>query len=143
MLRQYGFISCRNAFITMIKSANFLDCYDRAIFHNLTLDGALFAERQMGARSVVVAEILSQRPLQVPTVQNEKMIQTLPSYRSDQALGVSALPGALRRCQHLRNPHRLQTLPYLGSINAIPIADQIARCFTIGESLDNLLCNPS
>jgi hypothetical protein len=127
----------------MIKSANFLDCYDRAIFHNLTLDGALFAERQMGARSVVVAEILSQRPLQVPTVQNEKMIQTLPSYRSDQALGVSALPGALRRCQHLRNPHRLQTLPYLGSINAIPIADQIARCFTIGESLDNLLCNPS
>jgi transposase len=25
------------------------DWYDRAIFHNLTLDGALFAERQMGA----------------------------------------------------------------------------------------------
>lgn len=41
--------SCRNAFITMMKSANFLDCYDRAIFHNLTLNGALFAERQMGA----------------------------------------------------------------------------------------------
>jgi len=44
-----GFISCRHAFITMMKSANFFDCYDRAIFHNLTLDGALFAERQMGA----------------------------------------------------------------------------------------------
>lgn len=44
-----GFISRRNAFITMMKSANFLDCYDRAIFYNLTRDGALFAERQMGA----------------------------------------------------------------------------------------------
>jgi hypothetical protein len=40
-----GFISCRNTFVAMMEAAEFRDCYDRAIFHNLTLDGALFAER--------------------------------------------------------------------------------------------------
>jgi len=89
----------------------------------------------MWTGSGVVAEIGSQRLLQVPTVQNDEMIQTLPTYRSDQSLGVSVLPGALRRCQHLRDTHRLQTLPYLDSINAIPIANQITRCFAIGECL--------
>ena len=126
----------------MMKSANFRDCYDRAIFHDLALNWALFAERQTWTGSVVVAEIGSQRLLQVPTAQNDEMIQTLSSYRSDQSLGVGVLPGTLRRCQHFRNTHRLQTLPYFGSINAIPIADQITRCFAIGESLDNPLCNP-
>jgi hypothetical protein len=51
------FISRGNTFITMMKSANFCDCYDRAIFHDLALNWALFTERQMGARSVVVVEI--------------------------------------------------------------------------------------
>lgn len=35
--------------MTMMKSANFCDCYDRAIFHDLALNWALFAERQMWA----------------------------------------------------------------------------------------------
>ena len=44
-----GFISCRNTFIAMMEAAEFCDRYDRAMFHNLTLDGALFAECQMWA----------------------------------------------------------------------------------------------
>jgi hypothetical protein len=67
-----------------------------------------------------------------------KMIQILPSYQSDQALGVGVLPWALKRCQHLAMPIDFRRL----AINAIPIADQITRYFAIGESLDNLLCNP-
>ena len=70
----------------MTKSANFCDCYDRAIFHDLALNWALFADRQMGARSVVFVEICDQRFLQMPTVQDDEMIQTLcridPIYRS-------------------------------------------------------------
>jgi hypothetical protein len=31
----------------MMEAAEFRDCYDRSIFHDLTLDGTLFAERQM------------------------------------------------------------------------------------------------
>ena len=41
--------SRRNTLITMMKSANFCDRYDRAIFHDLALNWALFAERQMWA----------------------------------------------------------------------------------------------
>ena len=41
--------SRRNTLITMMKSANFCDCYDRAIFHDLALNWVLFAERQMWA----------------------------------------------------------------------------------------------
>jgi hypothetical protein len=76
-------------------------------------------------------------------VQDDEVVQAFPSYGSDQALGISILPGTLRGREHLRNAHRLQTPPYLIPINGIPIPDQIMRSFTIGESLDNLLCNPS
>jgi hypothetical protein len=44
-----GFISCRDTFITMMEAAEFCDRYDHAMFHNLMLDGALFAECQMWA----------------------------------------------------------------------------------------------
>jgi hypothetical protein len=37
----------------MMKSANFCDCYDRAIFHDLALNRALFAERQMWAGETI------------------------------------------------------------------------------------------
>jgi hypothetical protein len=33
----------------MMKAANFCDCYERATFHDLALNWALFAERQMWA----------------------------------------------------------------------------------------------
>jgi len=35
--------SCRNALIAMVKSADFCDCNDLAIGHDLALDRALFA----------------------------------------------------------------------------------------------------
>jgi len=39
-------------------------------------------------------------------VQNNEVVQTLPAYRSDQALQVGILPEALRRRQYLLNPQR-------------------------------------
>jgi hypothetical protein len=68
-------VSRCNTLVTMMKSANFRDCYDRAIFHDLALNWVLFAERETWTGSVLVAEIGSQRLLQVPTVQNDEMIQ--------------------------------------------------------------------
>ena len=41
--------SRRNTLITVMKSSNFSYCNDRAIFHDLALKRALFAERQVWA----------------------------------------------------------------------------------------------
>ena len=75
-------------------------------------------------------------------VQNNEMVQTFPAYGSDQALHVGILPGALRRREYLLNPQRLQPPTDFISVSAIPIPDQIARHFAVGERLDDLLCNP-
>lgn len=126
----------------MVEATEFCDGYDLAISHNLTLNRALLTECQMWTRSMVVAEIRSQRFLQVPSVQNDEVIQTLRLYRSDQSPGIGVLPGTLRCGKHLFDTQRLQSPRYLIAINTIAIPDQISRCFAVSESLDKLLCNP-
>jgi len=64
----------------MMKATEFCDCYDRSILYDLTLNRALFVERRMWTGSMVTAEIGSQRPFQAPSVQNDEVVQTLPSY---------------------------------------------------------------
>jgi hypothetical protein len=64
----------------MMKATEFCDCYDRSILHDLTLNRALFVERRMRTGSMVIAEIGSQRPFQAQSVQNDEVVQTLPSY---------------------------------------------------------------
>jgi len=83
----------------MVEPADFWDFHDRAVLDNLTLDRALLFERL-----VIVAKVGGQRPLQVTGIQDDEVVQAFPSYGSDQALGISILPGTLRRCQHLPNP---------------------------------------
>jgi hypothetical protein len=51
-----------NTFIAMMEAAEFCDCYDRAVSHNLTLNRALLFEREMRTRSVIVAKVRRQRP---------------------------------------------------------------------------------
>ena len=51
-----GFISCRNMFIAMMETAEFCDCYDHAVSHNLSLNRSLLFERKMRTRSVIVAK---------------------------------------------------------------------------------------
>jgi hypothetical protein len=44
-----GFTSRCNTFKAVMKATEFCNCYDRAIFHDVAFDRALFAERQMWA----------------------------------------------------------------------------------------------
>ena len=92
----------------MVQSADFIDCYDHAMLHNLPLNRTLFVEREMWARSVIVAEICGQRPFQMTSIKHNEVIQALPTYRSDQSFDMCVLPRALRRCHYLRYAHRLE-----------------------------------
>jgi hypothetical protein len=76
------------------------------MFHDLALDRTLVFQCQMRTRSVVIVEVRGQRPLQMTSVQDNEVIQALPSYGSDQTLRVGILLGTLRRRQHLLNPQR-------------------------------------
>src|SRR2546427_4833575 len=75
--------------------------------------------------------------------QNNDVVQTLPSYRSDQPLGVGILPRALRCREDLLDAQRLQPTADCISIDAIPVPNQVSWRFVVRESLDNLLCNPA
>jgi hypothetical protein len=52
--------SRRNTFITMMKATEFGDFNDRSRLHYLAFDRALFSERQMWTRPMVLVEICGQ-----------------------------------------------------------------------------------
>jgi hypothetical protein len=71
------------------------------------------------------------------------VVQTFPSNRADESLGVWILPGTLRCCQHLLDAQRFDSQPNLSTVPAVPIADEITGSFSVCERLDDLLCGPS
>jgi hypothetical protein len=103
---------------------------------------ALLVQPEVSPRPVVILEIASQSPLQVPRVQDHDMVQTVSSDRADQTFGVWILPGAAGRREDFLNLERSETQPNLAAINAVPIPQQIARSVVLCKSLDNLLGRP-
>jgi hypothetical protein len=57
----------------------------------------------MGPRFVVVSEIRSQGSLEMLGVQDHEVVQTVSSYRPDQAFGIRTLPGTPGRCEYFFN----------------------------------------
>jgi hypothetical protein len=68
----------------MVKTSEFRDFDDRSMFHDLTLDRTFLFQRQMRTGSVVIVEVRGQRPLQMTSVQDNEVIQALPSHGFDQ-----------------------------------------------------------
>ena len=91
---------------------------------------------------MVITEIRSQSLLQVPRVQDDEVVQTVSSDRADQALGVRILPGTARRREDFLDLERSDTRPNVAAINAVSIAQEIARSVALGKGLDNLLGCP-
>jgi hypothetical protein len=74
---------CCNAFITVVESAELWNCNDLSVAQRLSRKRTLFIEAQMGSRIMVVVEITRQRSFEVSGVQNDVVIQTLPSNGAD------------------------------------------------------------
>ena len=55
------------------------------------------------------------------------MVQTFPSNRADESLGVWILPGAAGRREDFLDLERSDTRPNVAAINAVPIPQEIAR----------------
>jgi hypothetical protein len=74
---------CRNAFISVMKTTELWNSDNLSNLQHLSRERTLLAEAQVGSRFVVVAEIRRQCSLEMASVQDDVVVQTLPSNRAD------------------------------------------------------------
>ena len=79
---------------------------------------------------------------QMSFIEDDDMVETLPSDRTDQSFRVPVLPGRSERRRAVANAHRADTsLEYL-AVDAVVIADQILRRRLPTEGLGQLPRHP-
>ncbi len=88
---------------------------------------------------MVVLEVLTEDPEQMPLAQHDEVIETFSSDRSDQPLGISVLPGRSGCGQHLRDAHAAKSFAHDLPVGAVAVADEEARCLMKRERLDQSL----
>jgi hypothetical protein len=76
-------------------------------------------------------------------VQDDHVIQAFAADTLDQPFDVGVLPRTPRGDDNLLDPHMLHPLPNGGAIGAVPIAQQISRCFVPWERVNDLLGGPN
>jgi len=97
-------------------------------------DRRILFERQMRTAPSVVCKILLQGLAQPSLTEDKDVVQTLPSNGSDQALRVGVLPWIAAQSGLPEYPN----ISPLLSINAVPIAQQIARGIVPRECFQKL-----
>ena len=90
-----------------MQSANHRLCADRSELRwlNRSRLRAVLLQSKMGAALVVVAEILLEHPPEMLLVENDRMVETFPSDRSDQSLNVRIVPRGPSGDQHVLDTH--------------------------------------
>jgi hypothetical protein len=116
------------AFVTMVKPADLRNRDHLAAIWRL--DGAsiraVFVERQMGARVVIVIGVRDQDPTQVPLVDHNYMVKTLAANRADDALDIRVLPRRSRRRHDLRYVNRFDPAAEFRAIRCVAVSQQVA-----------------
>ena len=84
---------------------------------------------------IVISSIGSQDPAQMRLTQDDDMVHALAPDRPDQPFGKAILPGRGRRGGLVPDAHGAQSACDYVTIDAIPIANQIARRLIPGEGL--------
>src|SRR5271169_5647548 len=91
---------------------------------------------------VVVTSIGSQGPAQMRLTKNDDMIQALAADRPDRPFGKAVLPGRGWCGRLVPDTHGAQSACDDGTIDAIPIADEVKRCLIPREGFGQLARNP-
>ena len=79
----------------------------------------------------------------MPGVQDDVVVEALPSDGADESLGVWILPGTLWCGQNLLDAQRLDSQSNFSTIPAVPVADEITGSLSVCECFYNLLRGPS
>ena len=75
-------------------------------------------------------------------VQDDHMVQTFAAETPDQPLDVRILPRTPGGDQHVFDPHVPHPLPKRGTVDAVPITQEILRCLVPREGINDLLGGP-
>jgi hypothetical protein len=126
-----------------MKATELWNCDNLSNLQRLSRKRTLLAETQVGSGLVVVAEIRRQASLEMASVEDDVVVQALPSNRADEALGVWILPRTARCCENLLHAQRLDSQSNLSTVPAVAIADEILGSLSVCERLYDLLCRPS
>src|SRR6266540_2420600 len=117
----------RLADVAVMQATDFGNLHDPARLGEL--DGPavrrILVEREMRASPMIVAEVAGQDAAQVPLTEDEHMIQTLAPDRSDESLRERVLPRAVRRREHLLDPHALHAMPKLQTVDVIAVGQEV------------------
>jgi hypothetical protein len=95
--------------MTVMEAAELWNCDNRSNLQRLSRKRTLLVEAQVRSRFMVVAEVRRQHFLEMASVEDDVVVQTLPSDRADESLGVWILPGTLRCGQNLLDTQRLDS----------------------------------
>jgi hypothetical protein len=131
-----------NPHVVVVKSAKDVAWTDDSSSLNGPRDWHILVQRPMRSDVIVIDGIGSQDPAQMRLAQDDKMVQALALDRADQPFGKAILQRRRRRDRLVPNAHGADSACDNGAVDAIPIADQIARRLIPRERLGQLARNP-
>ena len=109
---------------------------------NGTTGGSLLAQIVVGPVVMVVGEVFLEDASQMAFVQDDHVVQALPSDGSDEALDVGRLPGTSEGDQKLFNAHVVDAVLEDIAIDSVSVSEQVFRRGVPGKRLDDLLSRP-
>jgi len=84
-------------------------------------------EPQMCPIPVIILDVRCEDPLQMAFVQNDRVVQAVSSYRTDEPFHIRILPRAFSSCEHFFDRQSPHPTPKSGRIDPVPIAQEIRR----------------
>src|ERR1700730_5851432 len=96
----------------------------------------------MRSDAIVIASVRFQNSAQMCLAQNNDVIQALAPDRSDQPLGKAVLTRRILCSGLVANAHGAQSACDDAAVDAVPIADEVARSLIPRKCLRHLTCNP-
>src|SRR5467141_4126159 len=135
---------CCAADVAVVESADLRQGKDASLrgWLNGARLGSILLECEMRAGAVVVAEVAAQTTTEVSLIQDDHVVEELAADGADHAFDEGILPGRTGRRENLGDEHALHPSPKLAAVDAVAIAEEIARRRVIGERLDELLGGP-
>ena len=81
----------------------------------------------MGARLMVIDEVVGQDSTQVSFAKDKSVVEALAADRTDQALGERILPGAVWRRENFLDLHTLHAVAEVRAIDLVTVAQEVGR----------------
>jgi hypothetical protein len=104
--------------------------------------GCVAFQRRVAARLVVIDQVVRENALEMGSIQDDDMVKTLAAKGADQALDIGVLPGRVRRGEDFFDAQVAQATLELVAVDAVPVADHVARGFVEGEGFAHLPADP-